>query len=431
MQPYVQLNAHCIGKSHLANARPCEDYSLSYADVSLSAAVISDGHGDANCFRSAAGAKFACEISVNLLRQFQGITSHITDIRAVNFEQSVQSLEREIASKWKKKVLSDAAANPFTQEELGQASEAVREQYRSGQNVERAYGCTLIAAMVTRRYFLCVQIGDGNCVSAYPGGIFVEPVPPDENCVGNRSTSLCGCDAETAFRHYYSDILPTAVFVSSDGVQESFDPAGLYGLFYSVAFWSRSEGAQCALQKLTGLLPQISEGGSGDDVSVSCFVSAEGELSAPRKPLSEVYRTVSDVGRHLERIDGMIAAEKDKIQQKTDQIEKAESELASLKKTVEEKETSYYAACDECDALKAGLTELCRKREAAAAQTEKAQAFRESAERFWFSEYRRLGINGRIGEDAGETPPEPVPSRDLSVKTVFESDGIPRDDSAE
>ena len=148
MQPYIQLNSHCIGKSHLAKEMPCEDYSLSYGDNSLSAAVVSDGHGDANCFRSSAGAKFACESCVSLLRQFQGVNSHITDIRSCDFEENVRSLEREIVVKWKKKVLSDAASNPFSAEELEQAAAEVREQYRNGRNIEHAYGCTLIAVMV-------------------------------------------------------------------------------------------------------------------------------------------------------------------------------------------------------------------------------------------------------------------------------------------
>ena len=101
MQPYIQLNAHCTGKSHIARSKPCEDYSLSYGDSSLSAAVISDGHGDSNCFRSAVGAQFACEICLNLFRQFQGITSHITDIGSCDFESDVLLLERELVSKWK------------------------------------------------------------------------------------------------------------------------------------------------------------------------------------------------------------------------------------------------------------------------------------------------------------------------------------------
>ena len=436
MQPYLQLNSHYIGKSHLDKEKPCEDYSLSYGDNSLSAAVISDGHGDGNCFRSAAGAKFACEICLSLLRQFQGINSHITDIRSCDFEENVRSLEREIAAKWKKKVLSDAASNPFLPEELEQASEEIRAQYRNGQNIERAYGCTLIAAMVTRNYFLCLQIGDGKCVAAYPGGIFVEPVPPDENCIGNRSTSLCNRDAEKSFRHYFSSILPLAAFVSSDGVEESFDCAGLYHFFYSITYWFRQEGAECALKKLTELLPKISEGGSGDDVSVSACLSMKGELSEPKQPLGQVYQKVNAIAGNLEMIDGMILRENDKIQEKIKFIENAESELDSLRKMIAEKENIYYAACDECDNLKAGVSELQKKREAAAEQMKKAESYKKTAEKFWFAEYGKLGISGFSAENAKVNSSNPTDNQpqmfpDAPVKTVFASDDNSCNDEAD
>ena len=58
---------------------------------------------------------------------------------------------------------------------------------------------------------------------------------------------------------------PIAAFVSSDGVEESFDQAGLYNFFYSIAYWLKEEGFDTAKAKVEGLLPQISEGGSGDD----------------------------------------------------------------------------------------------------------------------------------------------------------------------
>lgn len=436
MQPYIQLNAHCTGKSHIARSKPCEDYSLSYGDSSLSAAVISDGHGDSNCFRSAVGAQFACEICLNLFRQFQGITSHITDIGSCDFESDVLLLERELVSKWKKKVLAHAETSPFSEDELQQASEDIRAQYGMGHTLERAYGCTLIAAMVTRSYFLCMQIGDGKCVSAYPGGIFVEPVPPDENCVGNRSTSLCNRDAATSFRHYYSRILPIAAFVSSDGVEESFDTAGLYNFFYSIAYWRRQQGAACASDNLNDLLPKISEGGSGDDVSVSAFLSLDGEFSAPKQPLTQVYQRVNAVSGSLERIDGMIDRENEKIQDKMTFIENAESELDSLKRQIAEKEAAYYAACEECDDLKAGVLQLTKKREAATEQMKKAEAFKATAERFWFAEYKRLGISGFCAASANDSSQiprgvqteQPPPS---AFKTVFSDEDLASDDDGD
>ena len=399
MQPYVQLNSHCIGKSHLSANKPCEDYSMSYGDSLLSAAVISDGHGDSNCFRSADGARFACEICIHLFRQFQGVTSHIKEIRSCDFEEMVGSLEKEISSKWKKKVISDAAARPFTRQEIEMVAPETGVQYLNGENLEMAYGCTLVASMLTRHYFLCIQIGDGKCVAAYPGGIFVEPVPNDENCVGNRSTSLCDPKSEGLFRHYFSDILPLAVFVSSDGVEESFDLSGLYHFFYSSAYWCREEGIASAQSQLDDLLPKISEGGSGDDVSMASIVSSEGELSSPKQALKQIYQRVNAVKGSVEQLDALIERENERLSDKKRQIEKAECELDSLRKMISEKEESYLAACEECEAIKAELFDLNQKRTSALSQSEKAEAYKASAEKYWFEEYKRLGIGGFMQVD--------------------------------
>ena len=118
MHPYIELNAHHIGKSHVQNGLTCEDYSASYSDDQVSIVVISDGHGDKNCFRSDKGARYACEIAISLCRQFQSITNHINDIDQCDFESLVVSLESDIADAWKEKVLSDANAQPISDEEL-------------------------------------------------------------------------------------------------------------------------------------------------------------------------------------------------------------------------------------------------------------------------------------------------------------------------
>lgn len=147
--------------------------------------------------------------------------------------------------------------------------------------------------MSTANYWLSIQIGDGKSIAAYRDGVFVEPVPADENCLGNRSTSLCNSNAKESFRHYYSKVKPIAVFVSSDGVEESFDQAGLYNFFYSVAYWLKEEGFDTAKAKVEGLLPQISEGGSGDDVSVAIMVSKEDAIVKPRQTLDQIYERVN------------------------------------------------------------------------------------------------------------------------------------------
>lgn len=392
MQPYIELNNHHIGKSHVQNGLTCEDYSATYSDDHVNIIVISDGHGDKNCFRSAKGAQYACEIAINACRQFQLSTEHIDNIEQCDFESLVNSLESDIADMWKEKVLSDALVHPFSEEELSVASIQAQELYLNGQKHEKAYGCTLILAMSTTRYWLALQIGDGKCVAAYSDGVYVEPVPVDENCLGNRSTSLCNSNAKDLFRHYYSMVKPIAAFVSSDGVEESFDQAGLYNCFYSMAFWLKEEGYDAAKSKLESLLPQISDGGSGDDVSIAFMVSSESNISKPKQTLDQIYDRVNACANALEQCNARLADAKDRLAEQNNKCSSIEKEIAEIKARLEEKEKTYEDALSDKDNLKSTADELDMKAKLAAEQMEKASKYKASAERYWFSEFERLGL---------------------------------------
>ena len=392
MQPYIEINAHHIGKSHIQNNLSCEDYSAHYSDEKLSVIVISDGHGDKNCFRSAKGAKFACEIAINACRQFESITDHIDDIAHCDFESLVTSMESDIADNWKDKVLSDAQDHPFSDEELSLASEQAQGIYRSGQKLEKAYGCTLIFAMSTRVFWLAIQIGDGKCVAAYPDGVFMEPIPPDENCLGNRSTSLCNSNAKESFRHYYSNIKPVAAFVSSDGVEESFDQAGLYNCFYSLAYWLKEEGYDATIFKLEDLLPKISEGGSGDDVSVAIMTSSETALSKPRQTLDQIYEKVNACADVLEQTETRLSDENDRLSEKEKELAEIEKEISELRAKLAEKEKKHNEVSVEKTKLESNVEELTERQKRASEQMDKANKYKSSAERYWFAEYEKLGL---------------------------------------
>lgn len=420
MQPYIELNAHHIGKSHVLNGLSCEDYSLTYSDDQVSVVTVSDGHGDKNCFRSAAGAKCACETAIRYCRQFVKVTSHIEDVTQCDFESLVLSLESQISDMWKATVLIDAVERPFTDEELAGASRQAQDAYRSGQRMEKAYGCTLIVALATDRFWLAFQIGDGKCAAAYPDGVFVEPIAPDENCVGNHSTSLCNSNAKESFRHYYSNLRPLAVFVSSDGVEESFDQAGLFQCFYSVAYWAREEGPEAARQRLEELLPQISEGGSGDDVSLAAMVSTSEPISKPRQSLDQVYARVSSCADALEHYHTRLVDAEEKRKENEKRAAELETEIAKLREAMAEKQQAYEQVLDEGGALKNTVDDLNATVQRASEQMEKVNKYRETAERFWFEKLDRIGLaHPERREDAPPAdaeqaepvpePPEPAP----------------------
>lgn len=403
MQPYIELNAHHIGKSHIQGGLSCEDFSAAFSDEHVSIVVISDGHGDKNCFRSDKGARYACEIAISLCRQFQNITSHIDDINQCDFESLVVSLESDIADSWKEKVLSDAYAHPFSDDELTVATEDAQIIYKNGQRLEKAYGCTLILSMTASNYWLSIQIGDGKSIAAFTDGVFVEPIPIDENCLGNRSTSLCNSNAKESFRHYYSKIKPIAAFVSSDGVEESFDQAGLYNFFFSIAYWLKEEGFDNAKAKVEDLLPQISDGGSGDDVSVAFMVSTEDVIVQPRQTLDQIYDRVNACENALVQCRVLFANTNDQISEKRKACADLEKEIANLKTELEEKEKIYTETQAEQSSLQQLADELELKTKRASEQMEKANKYKASAERFWFAEFDKIGLKYHLPLEESET----------------------------
>ena len=163
--------------------------------------------------------------------------------------------------------------------------------------MQAAYGATLIGAVVTEDFWFGVQIGDGKCVAFDHAGTDTEPIPWDEQCFLNLTTSLCDSDAAGEFRFCFSRELPAAVFVGSDGIDGSFKNQRHLHNFYRVVLTSfAQEDAQQAAEELGAYLPQLSAQGSADDVSVGCILNlghirANDGLYAKRKePYLKIFR---------------------------------------------------------------------------------------------------------------------------------------------
>lgn len=271
IEGYAAFNDHRIGTAHISRGMVCEDYSLCFENSEMAVAVISDGHGDRNCFRSARGSYIACHAAVE-----QALKYHSPS------EKMISEIEKSILSEWKKNVIADCMADPVREEELSDVSEEMAIAVRGGSRLLKAYGATLIMAVFTKDFWYAVQIGDGRFVSVYDNGVYKQPIPwDDERCVGNYSTSLCDDDAISEFRYACGSRLPLAVFMGSDGVDESFDGDGLYKFYYMISNWYRYLPMPEFRRRLHELLGKVSAGGSADDVSVSGIVNFRKEIRLP------------------------------------------------------------------------------------------------------------------------------------------------------
>lgn len=324
------------GESHLHDGRVCQDSSSSFSDECGTVAVVSDGHGGCDYVRSQIGSAMACEAAVkNIRRLFENISP---EAFLAEPDMMLIQLEAAIINDWNESVRSHYEANPFTEEELDCVSEKAGASYRSGHRIERAYGATLIAAAVTRDYWFGIQIGDGKCAAFDEAGICTQPIPWDEKCFLNKTTSICGSDALRDFRHFYSEKIPTAVFMGSDGIDDSFkNEEDMYDFYKTILYaFSISDYTQ-AVDELKAYLPRLSKEGSADDVSIAAWMDMDVLKSVVDKIKAEGEEAEEpEENKKTEEEKETIENEKSEAGNEAEEGKKAEEEIETAETRKEE-----------------------------------------------------------------------------------------------
>ena len=133
-----------------------------------------------------------------------------------------------------------------------------------------------MAYVQTPTYWFAFHIGDGKFVTVHNEGNGIEfrqPIPWDERCFLNKTTSLCDSHVLEEFRYCYQGdgSFPRAVFLGSDGMDDSYgDGDNLYNFYTQLFKIIIRKGNEKALDELKKSLPIISKRGSKDDMSVAC-----------------------------------------------------------------------------------------------------------------------------------------------------------------
>lgn len=127
----------------------------------------------------------------------------------------------------------------------------------------------------TNDFWFGLHIGDGKCVVVSENGDLLEPIPWDDKCFLNSTTSLSDSDTLSSFRYFFSkENLPIALFVGTDGIDDSFGgTAGLHSFYDALLKTIKTKGLEEGVKDLEEYLPKVSEKGSGDDVSVAGIIA--------------------------------------------------------------------------------------------------------------------------------------------------------------
>lgn len=296
------LNFTCQGESHKADNKVCQDYSRTSSEQGTTVAIVCDGHGGNRYFRSDIGAKYAAEITEESIRVFvKAIDSDVfkgkpyitvgplNELPEGYKETEIDKLFRQLFSsiifKWNEKILEHANATPISEWETEHVEQKYLDEFSAQNSLEKIYGCTLMAFVRTKHYWFAFHIGDGKCIAFQEEPVWYEPIHWDERCFLNKTTSLCDSDALNEFRYCYQGDggFPAAVFLGSDGIDDSFGEAtNMVNFYIQLAKEIVSQSKEKAERSLQETLPQLSKIGSRDDMSVACVYD--------KKDLKSLYK---------------------------------------------------------------------------------------------------------------------------------------------
>ncbi|MDE6544228.1 MAG: protein phosphatase 2C domain-containing protein [Muribaculaceae bacterium] len=244
------FNSTVIGASHNEAGKECQDYSMTWQNRSgsIKIAAVSDGHGGEDYYNSALGSRLACKVALDAMKE---VALSVRNISPGQETRLVKTVCSSILARW---------------------NEAVDDL--RGRDPVKSFGCTLIAYLQTREYWIGLQIGDGKFVTLQGVGKWSQPVPWDDRCILNYTTSMCDEDALNEFRFAVGHNRPDAVFLASDGIDTTFEDGELlYNFFNHILESARHEGRRRICDGLPDMLSHFSEVGSRDDMSVAAIIN--------------------------------------------------------------------------------------------------------------------------------------------------------------
>lgn len=281
MSKLAVFHTTSIGASHIKEGKVCQDFALSSAGSDYAVVIVCDGHGGNKYFRSDRGSRIAAEqahISICEFMKSQFVKSKkggkLLDTLMRNPDSHLKQLSANIIFRWREAIYEDIVQEPFTDAEKKILSSKEINALLSEEGWVSAYGTTLLLAVRTKNFWFGLHIGDGKCVAVNSQGEFSQPIPWDVNCFLNQTTSLCDDQALNRFRYIFSkENLPKAVFIATDGLDDTFGNDEALHSFYKVLLQIFSEkGLSGGIVELQTYLPELSEKGSQDDISIAGII---------------------------------------------------------------------------------------------------------------------------------------------------------------
>ena len=295
----------------------------------FSLVCVSDGHGSSPHFWSDKGAEFAIQAAVELLAA--SIDKVLDAMDASEYKKANKNLAKSYVKRWNrkcfeylcsvdlddlkekvkelearetdiakryldelhdlKKLAKDfneiVSKNPMlTEENQKEIGNLVNEF--SKLSLKEIFGCTSVVYFQAKdsSKWYAFKIGDSDLFVDFGDG-FSKPIKDDPKCFLNETTSLCNSKASDSFcfpEEQFLDKVPVSVFASTDGVANSFSSEEYLSRFYGrIQFSFDEDGEFIGERDIKNYIPELSERGSGDDVSIAGIVTYDNSVEARTK----------------------------------------------------------------------------------------------------------------------------------------------------
>lgn len=348
-----------LGGSHQSVGLPCQDSAVSEDMGWARILVVADGHGSRRHFRSERGSRFACMAALNEIRTLlEGLPTG-----SPPSSPDLNLLKLRILDRWQRKVLEDAAAEPWTDEELADAATRMNEdeilRLKNGSMPYVPYGSTLIAGFATDDFWVGLQIGDGFLVTMDEKGNYLWPMPESQVNEGNRTASLCMSAPMQEFRHCLGTNPITGLTVCTDGIEKAFPPMGEKVTSFLHWLWlAAREEPEKAQNRLKSYAERMATRSAvKDDVGIAVMADTEAADVPPHPTKQQIDRELHQVAAQIEELQNVIdytrrqmmdAHSSDEAEQLQRILDRRVAEQSVLQEKLQrnrETETSEIAVC--------------------------------------------------------------------------------------
>jgi hypothetical protein len=368
----------------------CQDSSDNYdhyEDEKLAIAIVSDGHGSSQYFRSDTGSRLAVKHAMENIKIFveakpfadkdNSNEEVAEDISNAEIHDKLCRLAGSIVNIWQKAVEENEKGNPLKDDEKIMSLEDKYKNrylniYKNPEKPElkyihQVYGTTLIASAMTENYWFGLHIGDGKCQVLLENGEWAQPVPWDKRCFLTTTTSICDDDALLGFRYWFgyrssdgnvmefiygpdsggidtekrSGVKPVAIFVGTDGVDDTYpiheNEKYLRNIYRLMLLSLAKDGFDGAQNQIKSFIEKLANQGSQDDVSLAGIVLEKlpDELIEILKLQDDAYKANEQTIAEQKKLETQKQALQNE-KTKDEQLKKQESDLRKKKQSIEE-----------------------------------------------------------------------------------------------